>query len=75
MIDHKTSSYTVWSQFNDGQSLYLEGSRTKLKDAFALARRRWREYKGTKVIEVRTIGHLLIADDPSDFTMKTGVRR
>lgn len=45
---------------------HLEGRRSGMKAAFALARKRWREYKGTAKIEVRWDG-TLIADNPSDF--------
>ena len=63
------TAYKVLSLTEDGGE-YHEGARTKLKDAFALARLRWREYKGAKVIEVRTTGGAFIANDPSEFTMR-----
>jgi hypothetical protein len=66
--------YRVWGQSSDG-AWVLEGTRTKLKDAFALARKRYREYKGQIPIKVCLFGGGMIADDPSDFTMKTGARR
>lgn len=49
---------------------HVEGRRSSLKDALRLARNRWHEYKQAAKIEVLLDG-VAIADDPSDFTMRS----
>lgn len=59
--------FVIWSSTDAG--FYREGSRSRVGDAFALARKRYRDYRGHAQIVVRWEG-TLIASDPSEFTMR-----
>jgi hypothetical protein len=65
-IDNR-KPFVIWSETEAG--IHCEGSRSKVKSAFALARKLYREYRGHAQIVVRWEG-TLIASDPSEFTMR-----
>jgi hypothetical protein len=63
--------YYVWSIVDDyTDTVHLEGYRSRMSAAFALARKRFREYRGKVGIRVTLIDGSIVADDVSDFTMR-----
>lgn len=67
MMERDRKPFVIWS--DTGAGSYCEGSRSKVKSAYALARKLYRDYKGHAQIVVRWEG-TLIASDPSEFTMR-----
>lgn len=62
-------AYTIHSITEAGE--HMDGARKGLRAALSLARQRWREYRcdtsGVRIVV--KWGGVIVADDPSDFTL------